>query len=254
MIEEIQELLERYLSWLRDKSSLRQVKEWIEITTPFVDRHNDYLQIYVRRDNGAFLITDDGYIIDDLEQSGCKLQAPKRQELLKLTLNGFGVHLNDRALEIRASKDNFAPRKHSLIQAMLAVNDLFYTTGPVVASLFYEDVEAWLDSCEIRYIPRVKFTGKSAFDHLFDFVIPKSRRQPERILRIINKPDRDSAQALAFSWFDTKEVRPSDSRAYAFLNDSERAISSNILDALRNYDVRPVSWSDRGKVREELAA
>lgn len=254
MIQDIQKLLDQYLSWLKDKSSLRQVKDWVEVTTPFLDRHNDYLQIYVRRENGAFLLTDDGYIIEDLEQSGCRLEAPRRLELLKLTLNGFGVHLNERCLEIRASKDNFAPRKHSLIQAMLAVNDLFYTTGSVVASLFYEDVETWLNQFEIRYTPRVKFTGKSGYDHLFDFVIPKSRRQPERILRSINRPDRDSAQALAFSWFDTKEVRPTDSKAYAFLNDSERSISINVLEALRNYDVKPIPWSERNSVREELAA
>ena len=44
---------------------------------------------------------------------------------------------------------------------MLAINDLFYLAVPVVASLFYEDVVAWLDLHEIRYTPKVKFTGKS---------------------------------------------------------------------------------------------
>ena len=28
----------------------------------------------------------------------------------------------------------------------------------------------------------------------------------------------------------------------------------NVLDAMRNYDVRPVAWSDREEAREELAA
>jgi hypothetical protein len=72
-------------------------------------------------------------------------------------------------------------RKHNLLQAMLAVNDLFFLSIQMVASLFYEDVVSWLDTNEIRYTPNVKFTGKSGYDHLFDFVIPKSRRQPERI-------------------------------------------------------------------------
>ena len=52
----------------------------------------------------------------------------------------------------------------------------------MVASLFYEDVVAWLDLHDVRYTPKVKFTGKTGYDHLFDFVIPKSRRQPERIV------------------------------------------------------------------------
>lgn len=254
MIDEIQSLLDRYVAWLKDKTTLRQVKDWIEITTPYLDRHNDYLQIYAKRQNGSYLLTDDGYVLDDLQQSGCRLDSAKRQALLKMTLNGFGVQLKQGALEVHASADNFALRKHNLIQAMLAVNDLFYLAVPMVASLFFEDVTAWLDLHEIRYTPKVKFTGQSGYDHLFDFVIPKSRTQPERILQAINRPSRDTAQAVAFAWVDTKEVRPPDSRAYAFLNDSEHAVSTSVLDALRNYDVHPFPWSERENVRKELAA
>ena len=100
----------------------------------------------------------------------------------------------------------------------------------------------------------MKFTGQTEYDHLFDFVIPKSPRQPERILHTINRPNRDTAQALAFAWIDTREVRPPDSRAYAFLNDAEPTVQPAVLDALRNYDLSPVLWSIREDVREELAA
>lgn len=100
----------------------------------------------------------------------------------------------------------------------------------------------------------MKFTGKSGYDHLFDFVIPKSRTRPERILHTINRPSRETAQVLAFSWIDTKEVRPPDSRAYALLNDSDQTISTSVSDALINYDVNPILWSKREEVRKELAA
>ncbi len=43
MISEIEELLEAYHSWLRDKTVLRQIDDWVEITTPYLDRHNDYI-------------------------------------------------------------------------------------------------------------------------------------------------------------------------------------------------------------------
>ena len=254
MIQDVQKLLDAYLAWLKDKTQLRQVDDWVEITTPYLDRNNDYLQIYARKENGSYVLTDDGQTIGDLEQTGCKLNSPKRQDLLKMTLNGFGVQLQDQRLEVHASPDNFALRKHNLVQAMLAVNDMFYLSVPMVASLFYEDVVAWLDLHDIRYTPKVKFTGKTGYDHLFDFVIPKSRRQPERIIQTINRPNRDTAQAVAFSWIDTKEVRPPDSKAYAFLNDLENPVSTTVLDALRNYDVMPVMWSKRDALREELDA
>jgi hypothetical protein len=38
------------------------------------------------------------------------------------------------------------------------------------------------------------------------------------------------------------------------LNDAEQAVPQGVLDALRNYDVKPVPWSQRQSVLEELAA
>lgn len=253
MMQDIQRLMDAYHAWLKDKSVLRQINQWVEITTPYLDRHNDYVQIYAKRSNGGFLLTDDGYTIEDLEQNGCKLESAKRQDLLKMTLNGFGVQLDGKALQVHSSPESFAVRKHNLVQAMLAVNDMFYLAMPTVASLFYEDVAAWFDVQDIRYTPKVSFKGKSGYDHHFDFVIPKSRRRPERLIQAINRPNRDTAQTAILSWVDTKEVRSADSCAYALLNDTEQPVSAAVTDALRNYDVQPVAWSARESVRVELA-
>ncbi|HPT28250.1 MAG TPA: DUF1829 domain-containing protein [Bryobacteraceae bacterium] len=254
MLSEIQALLETYNSWLRDKTSLRELKGWVEITTPYLDRHNDSLQIYVRPDNGGLLLTDDGHTIRDLEASGCSLTTPKRHDLLQMTLNGFGVRLIGASLEVSASTDNFPLRKHSLIQAMLAVNDLFFLAEPMVRSLFLEDVIEWMDSSDIRYTPKVKFTGQSGYDHVFDFVIPKSRQRPERIIRALNRPDRYKAESFMHAWADTKEVRAADSMAYALLNDTESPVPGDVSEGLKSYRIRPVPWSHRDQVRDELAA
>lgn len=85
-------------------------------------------------------------------------------------------------------------------------------------------------------------------------MIPKSRKSPERIVQTINWPHRDTAQSVAFGWIDTKEARPAEARAYALLNDLDHPIQQGVLEALRNYDVKPVPWSGRDELREELAA
>ena len=244
MIREIQILIDNYYDWLKDKTVLNEIDKWVEITTPYLDRHNDYMQIYAKESNGGFVLTDDGYTIEDLAQSGCNLESPKRQDLLQMTLNGFGVKRKGRELQVLASADNFGMRKHNLLQAMLAVNDMFYMAAPTLANIFYEDVVAWLDVHDIRHTPKVKFTGRTGYDHLFHFVIPKSRQRPERIIQTVNRPSRSTAQAVVLSWIDTKEVRESESRMYALLNDSERKVDHTVTAALRSYDVTPVSWSE----------
>lgn len=253
MIDEVRQMIDNYAHWLRDNTDLRAIEKYVEITTPFLDRHNDHIQLYVKKDNGSFIITDDGYTVNDLSISGCDINTEKRRQLLSQTLNGFGVEKNGDALTIRTDTSHFAQKKHNLLQAVIAVSDLFYTASPIVLSLFLEDVQSWLDLNEIRYTPKVSLIGKSGFTHSYDFVIPKSKVQPERILKAINKPDRDIIQNLIFSWQDTTITRSEKSRLYAILNDQEGLKDTNI-DALINYGIVGVPWSERKKFKEELAA
>ena len=92
MNEDVRLQLDRDVTWIKDKTALREVNDWVEITTPMVDRHNDQLQIYVKRENGHYVMTDDGYTLRDLAIAGCKLEASTRQDLLKITLAGSGIH------------------------------------------------------------------------------------------------------------------------------------------------------------------
>lgn len=254
MIDDIRRLTDSYHKWLRDNTTLQEIEDCVEITSPFLDRHNDHLQIYVEPSNGGFMLTDDGYTIADLEMGGCKLDTPKRRALLNMTLNGFGVRRNNDELQVTATSNNFARQKHSLLQAMLAVNDLFYLAQSFTSSLFFEDVVDWLNLSGIRYFPNVKLTGKSGYDHHYDFVIPRSIIHPDRVLLSITDPSKSNVSKAVFAWADTAEARQGESRAYAILNDNERTVPSTVLDAFRNYNMLPVPYSERESVREELAS
>ena len=255
MIAESQKLLDDYVRWIKDKTILRDLKnDWVEITTPSLDRHNDSLQIFLRKEDNGYILTDDGYILSDLVLSGCVLNTDKRKNLFQQTLAGFGVKQDGERLIIHAMPENFPERKHNLLQAMIAVNDMFYLSAPQIENLFYEDVEKWLETSDIRHTPRVRFTGRTGYDHNFDFVVPKSRLQPERIIQTLTNPKKDAVQSLMFKWLDTKEIRPQNARLIAFLNDTTTSIPQNVTDAFANYDVRAVPWTRRESVRDELVA
>jgi len=129
---------------------------------------------------------------------------------------------------------------------------MFYLAEPYVASLFFEDVRDWLNFSDIRYSEHISFIGRSGYARKFDFLITKSSKAPERIIKTINNPVRNSADSIIVDWVDTKEVRLENSKAYAFINDHERNVSSNVLDALNNYDIKPVLWSHREDIKQEL--
>lgn len=255
ILKECRDLINAYIEWLGQRIGVQDISGVCEITTPFIDRHNDYLQIYIKWSDSGLVLTDDGYIIKDLRLSGCDFTTEKRQQMLNAILNGFGVRLQGDELIVEARPENFSQKKHNLIQAMLAINDLFVIAAPTVVGLFREDVERYLRTHDIRFTPSVKFTGKSGFDHFFDFVIPASRKKPERVLRAINRPNRQSITTLIFAWaIDTREVRAPDSTAYGVLNDTENPVSSDLISALHQYGLKAIPWSRKEEYLGELAA
>ena len=133
---------------------------------------------------------------------------------------------------------------------------MFMLAAPITKSLFFEDVQAWLDLAAIRYLPRVRLSGASGFDHTFDFAIPGSRQAPERLIRTIANPTRDKAENFAFAWIDTAEARRQQQEplGYAIINDSDRTIPVTVTEALRAYQITPVTWSQRSAHLEQLAA
>ncbi|TFH40512.1 MAG: DUF1829 domain-containing protein [ANME-2 cluster archaeon] len=245
-------LVEQYSEWLKQKFTVTELDGICEIITPFVDRHNDFLQIYVKKDGNKFIITDDGYTISDLKLSGFDITTEKRKRVMDSILNGFSARLHGDEIIIEANAENFPQKKHNIIQAMLAVNDMFVMASSMVASVFKEDVEKFLRLHEIRFTPSVKFAGKSGFDQSFDFVIPASQKRPERIIKVVNRPDRQSITMLMFSWEDTKEVRPEKSTTYGILNDTESKINPDIESALHQYGIEPMPWSKREQYVVEL--
>jgi hypothetical protein len=127
---------------------------------------------------------------------------------------------------------------------------------PRVASFFFEDVRNFLDSQDIRYTARVKHAGKSGYDHGIDFLIPKSKKRPERILQAIAAPKRDNIFAYLWTLNDTRAARAEESQteAYAFLNDQEQSIGGDVIEALNAYNVTPAVWSQRSQYVDALAS
>ncbi|WP_186393200.1 MULTISPECIES: DUF1828 domain-containing protein [unclassified Pannonibacter] len=255
MTKSIIHLVDDYRGWLADKTQVRELTQgWHEITTPFVDHHNDMIQLYVKRKDDQIIITDDGYVINDLADSGCEVDSsPKRKALLTRTLNGFGVTREGRALTVIADENTFAFKKHSLLQSILAVSDMFMLAQSNVTNLFVEDVYGWLDEHDIRYTARAKFSGQTGFDHVFEAVIPKSRSAPERLLKAISNPSRDRVESAIFAWSDTRGSRPDGAKLYTLIND-QRSIPVISLDALEAYGITSIRWSEREKFAAALAA
>lgn len=253
--DEIRELVDSYVTWLRRGVTAEAIGEdLVELTTPFMDRHNDHLQIYVRRVGGTFELSDAGETIADLASSGVGVSQPRRRETIAEIARGFGVNDERGVLQVGATASTLGQRTHALIQTMLAVNDLYLLSRSHVASFFREDVEAFLTENGIRFSSRVKLAGKSGYDHAIDFLIPRSQDAPERLLQAVASPSKAVVSQVLWSISDSKAARAEVLESYAVLNDSGPVIPPGVLDAFENYDTKAVPWSNRSQLVDALAA
>ncbi len=252
-----QGFIQEYLSWLKLNMAVEDIGNGvIEITSPFLDRYNDYIQIYViPNKNGGYLLSDDGYTISNLLMSGMDFNTQKRKSELEVILNGFGVKKDERdALTVNCSVTNYPIKKHSLMQSILAVNDLFVLSRPNIISLFLQDVETFLMNNHIRFTSDIEIKGKSGFSHKYDFIVPKSSKSPERLIKVVNNINRSYTESMIFSWNDTRQLRSADTKLFAIINDVEKDIPANCLEALDEYGIDAKLWTKRSAYTRDLAS
>ena len=248
------ELKENYVKWLDDEITVNKIGEYLEVTSPFLDRYNDYLQVYAKLEaDNEITLTDDSYVINNLKMSGIDISSPKRKQLLENFLNKYHVKLDNDALIIKSGIEDFPQKILFLMQAMLNIDDMFMLSQNKIASIFLEDVTEFLDNKDIFYSRDVNFMGKSGFFYSYDYLIQRTKDKPERLCKVINSPNKQNFQNTIFMWSDTKETRDKDSQLIVFLND-ESKIDSSILTGFKNYDVNTIPWTEREKYLGLLSA
>ena len=253
----------KYLDWLNEGISERIVGDNItELTMPFLDRHNDFTQLYiVQIDEGKFLITDYGYTVNDLQVSGIDvLSSPSRKKIFHLTLNRLGIGFNpdDHSLFVETSPKNVAFAQHRLIQAMLDINNMFMLSRPNVENIFIEDVIQFFRENDFYFSQDIQVMGKSKLEHRYDFLMNPTKTQPERFIKTLNVPEKSEIERTIFSWIDTYDIRSRGNEdktlLIVILNDQNRAIRSELTDAFDQYEIVGMPWSERENSKHLFAS
>ncbi len=245
MKQEVMDLLESHRNWIADNTSFNILDDAVEIDLPFLNCHNDYVQIYLTKNGDNYILSDEGETIDDLKSCGMEFKTRKRRELLRSAIIGFGVTNDDYILRVEATSDNFGIRLNRLIQAILAVSELSILAQPIRPSNFQPSVEDWLRKNNFEFYGSKDIIGKSGLKHSFEFtLIPEANNHPQMI-KLVNKPSIDIARQIVFTTIDIAKEKSSDTQIIALINDSKNSNQSRFGEVLSHYDVETVYWSKR---------
>lgn len=252
---DIQKMIDDYARWLKSEIVITTINEFYELTTPYLDRFNDYIQIYVKQDEtGEIVMTDDGYIIRNLLSSGVSFRSnSKRKRMLDGILRNFSMQLNENAITTVATEQTFPQKKHLMVQAMLAVDDMFEVRPDNIKNFFVEDIQTFFDEHEVFYSRDFSLIGKTGSLYTYEFHFQRTKQKPERFCKALNRVRESNRNMTIFNWVDTQEKRNNEGQLIVMLND-ENTVDSSDLDAFRNYGIEPILFSQRQANMELFSA
>ncbi|MFM1572600.1 DUF1829 domain-containing protein [Helcococcus ovis] len=237
--------IKEYTDWLYNNITQTSINDnLIEITTPFLDRHNDYTQVYIKTKNGVpAQVSDMGYTINDLLMSGFEFNSNKRKELMNIIINRNGVMLNNGVLFVKVNSLKELPEaKHKLLQTIISINDMFVLNRSNISNIFFEEVNAFFEKNNIIFTENISFIGKSRLQNSYDYVLPRTSNNPERIIDVVNSLDINKSKQIIFSWNDIVSTRKKGTLNIVIIND-ENKINEDSLNALKEYGIYPILWS-----------
>ncbi|QTA88977.1 DUF1829 domain-containing protein [Desulfonema magnum] len=245
-----EKLLNSYYKWLKDNTVTEHDHEtgWSLISTPFTGMFNDMIEVYIKVVGDRILFSDDGVTVNNLETIGINIsKSPSRRRIFDSILVNFGVSFNGLELQADCVLKEFPKRKHLFLEALIGINDMFMLSKENVASVFKDDVEEYLIELGIIYTKDFKFAGVSGIDFNFDFLI--AGRNTEKVLRAINYLNKTTLTTFLYAWDDIiitrKRVSKKDVSAIAVVNNEERNIKPEYLDALKIKKADYILWSER---------
>ena len=249
----IEQLVDKYYDFLKERTAISRIQgsEWVEISTPFTDVYNDTIDIYARREHNDIILSDDGQTLRNLELSGVEIsRSQKRRHLLDSILLNHGVNIVNEEFTAKTTESNFPQTKHNLLAAIAETNDLYVLATHTVGNLFREDVKNYLDDQgDIIYTPYFISRGAVGLEFTFDFQIAYKRT--EILIKSFNSVNKFNLPHFLFTWEDVKQVREKQVQkkvnGLAIINDENKEVKTEYLDALQNKCAKHISWSERHK-------
>ncbi len=247
---ELDELIDKYYDFLKGRTSVitNTGTEWAVISTPFIGLFNDALEVYVKKENGRILLSDDGVTVKNLDLSGVTIsRSPRRRDFLDKILLNYDIRFDGNELLTEATEKTFAQKKHNLISAISEINDMYLLSQSSVTSIFKEDVNAYLNEQNIIYTPQFISKGSTGLDFTFDFQIAYQTK--EIVIKSFNSVNKANIPNFLFTWEDIKKARQQLTNkkvvSLAFINDGNKKVQEEYLNALQSRNADYILWSQR---------
>lgn len=117
------------------------------VFTPFMFEDGDHLAIVLRKESGAWTLSDEGHtymhLTYDLEEKD--LRTGTRQKIINNALSAFSVDDREGELFLPIEDERYGDALYSFVQALLKISDVSYLSRERVKSTFMEDFRCFME-------------------------------------------------------------------------------------------------------------
>lgn len=120
--------------------------ERFRVFTPFMFEDGDRFSIVLKKENGIWLLSDEGHTYMHLtyELDEKDLQRGNRQKIISNVLSMFSVQDREGELFIKIEDERYGDALYSFIQAISKISDVSYLTRERILSTFLEDFKNFM--------------------------------------------------------------------------------------------------------------
>jgi len=255
--DEIIDLSKSYSSWIFENLEIKEIgNDCVELTTPFLDRHNDCIQFYIQKSEDGYVLTDGGYFISDLLDAGFNF-SERRENVFKTILSGFEIDICDDCLKVYSDKNNFPELLNNLIQASVLTGSLYYLSEPTVEHLFFEDVKKWMGQKDVIFQAKKKLNGKTGYSHEFHFSIQNNKSDVEKLVQTVQNARKMTIGSIIWMYEDVTAYMKAQGIAgkidMAIIFKEENAASKKAAFALESSGIQSYYWPEKESLLDGIA-
>ena len=142
------------------------------VFTPFSFEDGDHFSIILKKENDAFVFTDEAHTIMHMsyDMDVSVLKKGNRQKIITNTISNFGLEEKDGELFIKVQGDNYGNSFYNFIQALIKITDISYLSKEMVRTTFYEDFKSFIGDT----VPKERLTfdyTHPEFDHDGKYIV-----------------------------------------------------------------------------------
>lgn len=257
------EIAKQWLDEMKHKSNFIPLNgQNIRFNTPFIDPFGDEYKVLIRSKSSSYEVTDQGYTIWNLKSRGNDVtkKDSTRMNIVNGIISDNNVSLkpdNNALYKEVYSKSEVAQAINQVLDSMMKVSDLVFTSRSKVKKIFKEDVLDYLSKNKKKFSYDLGFrvNGKSNMSYNLDFVFRKNLSDA-RWTKIYTSLTKDVAERAIGIWLDTDIYRNNNPSVNATFNILVQDIDLNknsFVGGLKNHNINVVDFNNKKQFEDAFA-